>query len=48
MDERCDHCGASMCGSDHCPCCGCEEHERTCDHVCPDPTAGAMTHMNDH
>lgn len=31
-DETC-HCGASMQGSDHCPECGCEEYEQTCDHV---------------
>lgn len=26
------HCGGDMHGSDHCPFCGCEEHEGTCDH----------------
>ncbi len=26
-----------MRGSDHCPCCGCEEHETTCAWVCPNP-----------
>lgn len=38
---RC-HCGAAMGHDgmtrvDHCPCCGCEEHERVCDHVCAKP-----------
>ena len=33
---RC-HCGADMAGIDHCPCCGCEEWERTCDSTCPNP-----------
>lgn len=27
------HCGAHMNGSDHCPDCGCEQWERTCDHT---------------
>lgn len=26
------HCGSEMHGSDHCPTCGCEEYESTCDH----------------
>jgi hypothetical protein len=30
MDETC-HCGSPMRGSDHCPWCGCEEHESWCD-----------------
>lgn len=28
------HCNGFFRGSDHCQCCGCEEHESTCDHVC--------------
>jgi len=31
------HCGANMDRSDHCPCCGCEEHERVCSATCPNP-----------
>lgn len=31
--ETC-HCGAEMPDSDHCPCCGCEQFERTCEHQC--------------
>jgi len=27
------HCGSERGGSDHCPECGCEEFEGTCDHV---------------
>ena len=27
------HCGGDMGRSDHCPECGCEEYERTCDHI---------------
>jgi hypothetical protein len=26
------HCGAAFNGSDHCPACGCEQYEATCDH----------------
>ncbi len=28
------HCGGAFAGSDHCPCCGCEQFETTCSHVC--------------
>jgi hypothetical protein len=28
------HCGATEGRSDHCECCGCEHHERTCEHRC--------------
>lgn len=31
MDEETCHCGSPMRGSDHCPWCGCEQWERTCD-----------------
>jgi hypothetical protein len=31
-EERC-HCGAEFQGSDHCPECGCEQYESTCDHI---------------
>jgi hypothetical protein len=35
--RRC-HCGAILTGrSDHCGCCGCEEHETVCTHHCPHP-----------
>lgn len=30
--EKLCHCGGDFKGSDHCPECGCEEFERTCDH----------------
>jgi hypothetical protein len=33
------HCGANMNGSDHCPCCGCEEFERFCSEACPEPNS---------
>ena len=45
--ERC-HCGADMGRSDHCPCCGCEEHERVCDHVCPRPRTRIAVNHADH
>lgn len=32
-DDTC-HCGGKFAGSDHCPCCGCEQFETTCSHVC--------------
>ena len=33
-EDRC-HCGRYFDhGSDHCPCCGCEQFETTCSHVC--------------
>lgn len=33
-EDRC-HCGSeSVKTSDHCTCCGCEQFETTCDHVC--------------
>ncbi len=38
VEARC-HCGGDFKGSDHCPECGCEEHQRTCDHVIPPDTA---------
>lgn len=28
------HCNRFFRGSDHCQCCGCEEFESTCEHVC--------------
>lgn len=40
------HCGALMGRSDHCPCCGCEEYEGTCDHECPDPQAEEIYHAD--
>ncbi len=45
MPDTC-HCGGSFNGSDHCPCCGCEEHEATCDHKCLFPFANdcVLTH----
>ena len=48
---RC-HCGAmmghdGMTVNDHCECCGCEEHERVCDHVCAKPrTRNAVNHAD--
>ena len=45
--ERC-HCGADMAGIDHCPCCGCEEHETTCDHVCARPRTRHAVNHADH
>lgn len=39
MEETCWCCGAEMKGSDHCPCCGCEEYERQCGSVCKAPEA---------
>jgi len=33
------HCGSPMRGSDHCPACGCEEYEATCDLVFVPPPA---------
>lgn len=32
------HCFGFFRGSDHCQCCGCEEHEATCDHTCDGDT----------
>lgn len=29
------HCGSEMKGSDHCPFCGCEEYEATCESKYP-------------
>ena len=45
--ERC-HCGADMGRTDHCPCCGCEEHERVCAHVCPKPRTRIESNHADH
>jgi hypothetical protein len=42
------HCGARTGRSDHCPCCGCEEWEATCDHVCPAPRAPWEAHVFMH
>lgn len=35
MTEQCPCCTAAMNGSDHCPECGCEEWEMTCDMEVP-------------
>lgn len=43
--EHC-HCLARMHGSDHCPCCGCEEYEAYCRHICPAPEARAIEHAD--
>lgn len=43
-DEHC-HCGSPMHGSDHCPCCGCEQHEAMCASRCANP---GTTDMMDH
>jgi hypothetical protein len=37
-DEHC-HCGSPMHGIDHCPCCGCEQHETVCASKCVCPNA---------
>ena len=48
---RC-HCGAMMGHDgmtviDHCPCCGCEEHETVCERVCRKPrTRNAANHAD--
>lgn len=41
------HCGSPMHGTDHCPCCGCEQHEKVCDWTCRHPRARSiMTHSD--
>lgn len=44
---RC-HCGADLGRIDHCPCCGCEAHERVCDHVCAKPRTRIESNHADH
>lgn len=46
--RRC-HCGAALTERrDHCPCCGCEEHETTCTHVCAKPATRIPANHPDH
>lgn len=46
--RRC-HCGAILTvRQDHCPCCGCEEQEHTCDHVCAKPATRIPVNHADH
>ena len=41
FEDEC-HCGAPMCGSDHCPLCGCEQYESYCKHRADDDEIRAI------
>lgn len=41
------HCGGFFRGSDHCQCCGCEEHESTCNHICTTGNTSTCTTSHD-